>query len=93
MLKKATVLLKDYINAGKDGLNEKVELIWDDAVSTKEKAAMEYIRNSYHEPSTGKTWKETGAKNGKHYKFIFSDQTDYFICWSYRPKNYKPLHQ
>lgn len=34
-MKKAKVHLKDYINPGKDGLNQIIEIIWDDTISTR----------------------------------------------------------
>lgn len=80
-MKQYTVLLKDYVNPGKDGMNEKVVLDIEDGETIKQ-AAEKWMKKAYG----GKTYMETGEKNGKHYKFIFSTECDWFLCWQYLPK-------
>lgn len=82
-MKQFTVLLKDFINPGKDGLNQKVILDIPEGKTLTE-SAKEWMKAGYG----GSIYVEKHfipAKQ-KNFKMVFSTDSDFFLSWPYIPK-------
>lgn len=77
-MKNATVILKDYVNPGKDGLNERITLVIPEGEKLID-TAIQWMKNSYG--GTIYTELNYAPKLGKHIRMIFSTKSDFFLSY------------